>query len=239
MLERLKEQVFRANLLLPQHGLVTFTWGNVSGIDRERGLVVIKPSGVSYEHMKAEDMVVVALDTGQIVDERLKPSTDTPTHLEIYKAFSNIGGIVHTHSRWATVFAQAGRAIVPLGTTHADYFHGEIPCTRELTHVEIEGEYEKETGLVIKETFHGREPDAIPAVLVRNHGPFAWGVDPMDAVHNAVVLEEIAFMNFHTMMLEPSTPPVQQELLDRHYLRKHGPNAKYGQTKDSQTEMPK
>ena len=231
MLELLKEQVFRANLLLPKHGLVTFTWGNVSGIDREQGLVVIKPSGVSYEYMKAEDMVVVELETGKIVDERLKPSSDTPTHIELYKGFSNIGGIAHTHSRWATVFAQAGRAIMPLGTTQGDYFYGEIPCTRKLTEVEIEYEYEKETGLVIKESFQEKDPDAIPAVLVHSHGPFAWGVDPTDAVHNAVVLEEVAFMNFHTMMLEPGIPPMQQELLDKHYLRKHGANAYYGQTK--------
>ncbi len=231
MLERLKEQVFRANLLLPKHGLVTFTWGNVSGIDREQELVIIKPSGVSYEVMKAGDMVVVDLETGKTVEGGLKPSSDTPTHLELYKAFPNIGGGVHTHSRWATTFAQAGRGITALGTTHGDYFHGEIPCTRKMTKAEIEGEYEKETGLVIKETFQGKDPDAIPAVLVHSHGPFAWGTDPMDAVHNAVVLEEIAFMNFHAMMLEPSIPPMQQELLDKHYLRKHGSNAYYGQTK--------
>ena len=233
MLEGLKEQVFQANLLLPKYGLVTFTWGNVSGIDRERGLAVIKPSGVSYEEMKAEDMVVVELETGKTVDGSLKPSSDTATHLELYKAFSDIGGIVHTHSRWATTFAQAGRGILALGTTHGDYFYGEIPCTRKMTKAEIEDEYEKETGLVIKETFLGKDPDAIPAVLVHSHGPFTWGVDPMDAVHNAVVLEEIAFMNFHTLMLEPSIPPMQQELLDKHYLRKHGANAYYGQTKKS------
>ncbi len=233
MLERLKEQVFRANLLLPRHGLVTFTFGNVSGIDREQGLVVIKPSGVSYDEMKAEDMVVVELETGRIVDERLKPSSDTSTHLELYKAFSNIGGIVHTHSRWATIFAQAGRGIMALGTTHADYFYGEVPCTRKMTKIEIEGEYEKETGLVIKETFQGKNPDATPAVLVNSHGPFAWGVDPMDAVHNAVVLEEVAFMNYHSLSLEPDLPSLQQELLDKHYLRKHGANAYYGQTNKS------
>ena len=231
MLEGLKEQVFQANLLLPRHNLVTFTWGNVSGIDRGQGLVVIKPSGVSYEEMKAEDMVIVELDTGKVVDGSLKPSSDTATHLELYKAFSKIGGIVHTHSRWATTFAQAGRGIMALGTTHADYFYGEIPCTRKMAKAEIQGEYEKKTGLVIKETFQGKDPDAIPAVLVHSHGPFAWGTDPMDAVHNAVVLEEIAFMNFHTLMLEPSIPPMQQELLDKHYLRKHGANSYYGQTK--------
>lgn len=233
MLEQLKEQVFRSNLLLPKHGLVTFTWGNVSGIAREQGLVVIKPSGVSYEEMKAEDMVVVEVETGKVVEGNLKPSSDTPTHIELYKAFSNIGGIVHTHSRWATSFAQAGRGIMALGTTHGDYFYGEIPCTRKMTKVEIEGEYEKETGLVIKEAFQGKDPDAIPAVLVYSHGPFAWGTNPMDAVHNAVVLEEIAFMNFHTLLLEPTIHSMQQELLDKHYLRKHGVNAYYGQTKES------
>ena len=233
MLEPLKELVFRANLLLPKHGLVTFTWGNVSGIDRERGVVVIKPSGVSYEDMKADDMVVVEAETGKAVEGSLKPSSDTSTHLELYKAFSNIGGIVHTHSRWATVFAQAGRGIMALGTTQGDYFYGEIPCTRKMTKTEIEGEYEKETGLVIRETFHGKDPDAMPAVLVHSHGPFAWGMDSMDAVHNAVVLEEVACMTFHTLMLEPDIPPMQQELLDKHYLRKHGANAYYGQTKKS------
>ena len=231
MLERLKEQVFQANLLLPKHGLVTFTWGNVSGIDRKQGLVVIKPSGVSYEEMTAEDMVIVEVETGKVVEGKLKPSSDTPTHLELYKAFSNSGGIVHTHSRWATTFAQAGRGIMVLGTTHGDYFYGEIPCTRKMTKVEIEGEYEKETGLVIKETFQAKDPSAIPAVLVHSHGPFAWGTDSMDAVHNAVVLEEVAFMNFHAMMLESGIPPMQQELLDKHYLRKHGANAYYGQNK--------
>ena len=233
MLKKLKEQVFQANLLLPKHGLVVFTWGNVSGIQREKGLVVIKPSGVSYDKMKADDMVVVELETGQVVDGKLKPSSDTATHIELYKAFPNVGGIVHTHSRWATTFAQAGRGIMALGTTHGDYFYGEIPCTRKMTKAEIEGEYEKETGLVIKETFQGKDPDAIPAVLVYSHGPFAWGTDPMDAVHNAVVLEEVAFMNLHTIMLEPGIPPMQQDLLDKHYLRKHGANAYYGQTKKS------
>ena len=233
MLKKLKEQVFQANLLLPKHGLITFTWGNVSGIDRKQWLVVIKPSGVSYDVMKSEDMVVVELETGKTVEGSLKPSSDTPTHLELYKAFANIGGIVHTHSRWATTFAQAGRGLLALGTTHADYFHGEIPCTRRMTKAEIEGEYEKETGMVIKETFHGKDPEAIPAVLVHSHGPFTWGSDPMDAVHNAVVLEEVAFMNFHTLLLEPGIPPMQQDLLDKHFLRKHGANAYYGQTKKS------
>lgn len=229
MLEELKEQVCRANLLLPEHGLVTFTWGNVSGIDRKTGLVVIKPSGVSYDAMQAGDMVVVDLETGAVVEGRLKPSSDTPTHLELFKAFPNIGGIVHTHSRWATTFAQAGRSLMALGTTHADYFYGEIPCTPKMTAAEIAGEYEKDTGTVIIETFRDKDPDAIPAVLVHSHGPFAWGVDAMNAVHNAVVLEEVAFMNFHAMMLEPKISPMQQELLDKHYLRKHGANAYYGQ----------
>jgi len=229
MLEQLKEQVFQANLSLPKHGLITFTWGNVSGIDREQGLVVIKPSGVSYDVMKADDMVVLELKTSKVVEGTLKPSSDTPTHLELYKAFPNIGGIVHTHSRWATSFAQAGRGIAALGTTQGDYFYGEIPCTRKMTKAEIEGEYEKETGTVIIETFKDKNPDAIPAVLVHSHGPFTWGTDAMDAVHNAVVLDEVAFMNFHTLMLEPNIQPMQQELLDKHYLRKHGANAYYGQ----------
>jgi L-ribulose-5-phosphate 4-epimerase len=231
MLKKLKEQVSQANLLLPKHGLITFTWGNVSGINRKKGLVVIKPSGVSYDVMKADDMVVLELESGRIVEGNLKPSSDTPTHLELYKAFPDIGGIVHTHSRWATSFAQAGRGIMALGTTHGDYFYGEIPCTRKMTVEEIQGEYEKETGLVIIETFKDKNPDAIPAVLVHSHGPFTWGTDAMDAVHNAVVLDEVAFMNFHTLMLEPNIQPMQQELLDKHYLRKHGKNAYYGQTK--------
>jgi len=229
MLKKLKEQVFQANLLLPKHGLVTFTWGNVSGIDREKGLVVIKPSGVPYETMKRDDMVVVELETGKVVDGELKPSSDTPTHVELYKAFPNIGGIVHTHSRWATSFAQAGRGIAALGTTHGDYFYGEIPCTRKMTEAEIQAEYEKETGTVIIETFKDKNPDAIPGVVVYSHGPFAWGKDAMDAVHNAVVMEEVAFMNIQTMLLTPGIQPMQQELLDKHYLRKHGANAYYGQ----------
>jgi len=231
MLEQLKEQVYQANMLLPKHNLVTFTWGNVSGVDRDQGIMVIKPSGVSYEAMRAEDMVAVEMETGAVLEGLMKPSSDTATHLELYKAFPNIGGIVHTHSRWATIFAQAGRGISAQGTTHADYFYGEIPCTRRMTKIEIEGEYEKETGLLIKETFQGKDPDAIPAVLVHSHGPFAWGIDPIDAFHTAVVVEEVAFMNFHTLMLEPGIPPMQQELLDKHYLRKHGTNAYYGQTK--------
>lgn len=229
MLEELKEAVLRANLMLPEHGLVTFTWGNVSGIDRGKGLIVIKPSGVEYGAMAASDMVVVDLD-GKAVEGKLKPSSDTPTHIELYKAFPNIGGIVHTHSRWATVFAQCGAGIPPLGTTHGDYFYGEIPCTRRMADAEIGGEYEKETGAVIIERFKGLSPDDIPAVLVHSHGPFAWGKDPANAVHNAVVLEEIAFMAWHCNVLASHKPlPMQQSLLDKHYLRKHGAGAYYGQ----------
>jgi L-ribulose-5-phosphate 4-epimerase len=231
MLEQLKEQVFQANLLLPKYHLVTFTWGNVSGIERDRGMVVIKPSGVSYEMMKPEDMVVVELETGNILEGHLNPSSDTPTHLELYKAFADIGGIVHTHSRWATIFAQAGFGLDPLGTTHADYFYGQIPCTRKMTLSEIKGEYERETGRVIIETFGEISPGEMPGVLVYSHGPFTWGNDPMDAVHNAVVLEEIAFINYHTQLLNPEIHSMQQELLDKHYLRKHGDNAYYGQNK--------
>ena len=228
MLEALKETVCKANLLLPAHHLVTFTWGNVSGIDREKGLFVIKPSGVSYETMKPEDMVVVDLD-GHVVEGSLRPSSDMPTHLELYKAFPECGGIVHTHSRWATTFAQAGRGIPAMGTTQGDYFYGDIPCTRPMTDDEINGDYEKETGTVIIEAFRGKDPAAIPAVLVYSHGPFAWGKDPMDAVHNAVVLEEVAFIDWHALMLNPEHDSMQQTLLDKHYLRKHGKNAYYGQ----------
>ena len=232
MLEALKEQVLKANLALPKHGLVTFTWGNVSGIDREQGLVVIKPSGIEYDSMTAEDMVVVRLSDGAVVEGKWKPSSDTPTHLALYRAFENIGGIVHTHSRWATGWAQAGRGIPAYGTTHGDYFYGEIPCTRKMTPAEISGEYELETGNVITETFANISPDEIPAVLVNSHGPFAWGKSPDEAVHNAVVLEELAFMAFHTEALNPAVSVMQQELLDKHYLRKHGKNAYYGQTKE-------
>ena len=230
MLEELKEQVCRANLLLPKHSLVTFTWGNVSGIDRARGLVVIKPSGVEYDGMGPDDMVVVDLD-GNVVEGHYKPSSDTPTHIELYKAFPNIGGVVHTHSRWATSFAQAGMGIPAYGTTQGDYFYGEIPCTRKMTPAEIAGAYEKETGTVIIETFktRGIDPDSVPAVLVNSHGPFTWGADAMNAVHNAVVLEEVAFMALQARTLNPSLQPMQQELLDKHYLRKHGKNAYYGQ----------
>ena len=231
MLESLKELVCEANLLLPKHGLVTFTWGNVSGIDREKGLMVIKPSGVEYDEMGPDDMVVVDLATGERVEGRYKPSSDTPTHLALYRAFPGLGGVVHTHSRWATSFAQAGRGVPAFGTTQGDYFYGEIPCTRKMTPAEIGGEYELETGNVIIETFRSREidPEQVPAVLVCSHGPFTWGTDPFNAVHNAVVLEEVAFMAFHAMALTPGLPPMQQELLDKHYLRKHGPGAYYGQ----------
>ena len=231
MLEQLKEIVCKANLELPKYGLVTFTWGNVSGVDRESGLMVIKPSGVEYDNMTAEDMVVVSLATGEKVEGKWKPSSDTATHVALYNAFPEIGGIVHTHSRWATSFAQAGRGIPAYGTTHGDYFYGEIPCTRKMTPEEIGGEYEKETGNVIIETFASINENDIPAVLVNSHGPFAWGTDPSNAVHNAVVLEELAFMALHTEQLNPSVSVMQQELLDKHYLRKHGKNAYYGQDK--------
>ena len=228
MLEKLKEEVCRANRLLPAHGLVTFTWGNVSGIDRESGLVVIKPSGVAYDALTPEDMSVVTLD-GRRIEGRWNPSSDTPTHLELYRAFPACGGIVHTHSRWATTFAQARRGIPAMGTTQGDYFFGGIPCTRPLTPEEIAGEYELETGRVIVETFRDLDPAAIPGVVVCAHGPFAWGRDAMDAVHNAVVMEEAAFMDWHALVLNPDAPSLEPELLARHYLRKHGPNAYYGQ----------
>ena len=230
MLEELKQQVLQANLLLPKYGLVSFTWGNVSGIDRERGLMVIKPSGVEYGAMTAGDMVVVDLE-GRRVEGQWKPSSDTDTHLALYRAFPALGGVVHTHSRWAASFAQAGRGIPALGTTQGDYFYGEIPCTRRMTPEEIAGRYELETGNVIVETFRTRsiDPAQVPAVLVHSHGPFTWGTSPHDAVHNAVVLEEVAFMAFHAMALSPGLSPMQQELLDKHYLRKHGPGAYYGQ----------
>ncbi len=230
MLEQLKQSVYEANMLLPKYGLITFTWGNVSGIDREKGLVVIKPSGVEYDSMSADDMVVVDLD-GKVVEGHYKPSSDTPTHVALYKAFPNIGGVVHTHSRWATTFAQSGLGIPAFGTTHADYFYGEIPCTRYMTPEEIKGEYELETGNVIIETFNERKinPDDVPGVLVRSHGPFTWGKDAHEAVHNAVVLEEVAKMAFRTELINPDVKPAPQELQDKHYLRKHGANAYYGQ----------
>jgi L-ribulose-5-phosphate 4-epimerase len=228
MLDSLKKQVFEANLLLPEYGLVTFTWGNVSGIDRASGLMVIKPSGVSYKGMTSADMVVVDMD-GEIIEGKLKPSSDTPTHLELYKAFPHIGGIVHTHSRWATSFAQAGVPIEATGTTHADYFYGAIPCTRLLTPTEISSNYERETGKVIIETFKDLDPSLIPAVLFHSHGPFCWGKTPEKAVETAVVLEEVAFIQYHALTLNPDLGSMQKELLDKHYLRKHGKNAYYGQ----------
>lgn len=229
MLEELKQKVYDANMQLPAHGLVTFTWGNVSGIDREKGIVVIKPSGVDYNKLTPDDMVAVDLETGERVEGSLNPSSDTPTHLVLYRAFKDIGGVVHTHSRWATIYSQMGQDIPALGTTHADYFYGAIPCTRKMTAEEIAGEYERETGNVIVETFNGLPADDIPAVLVHSHGPFTWGTDPANAVHNAVVLEEIAFMAWHCQMMNPSLPAMQSELLDKHYLRKHGKDAYYGQ----------
>ncbi len=227
MLERLKEQVCRANLDLVKHGLVIFTWGNVSGIDREKGLVVIKPSGVSYDRMNPDDMVVVGLD-GSVAEGKYKPSSDTPTHLVLYRNFLNVGGIVHTHSEWATSWAQAGMPIPVLGTTHADYFYGEIPCTRKMTDDEINGNYEYETGQVIVECFRKSDPDRIPGVLVNNHAPFSWGKDVHDAVHHAVVLEEVAKMAFRSVHLNPGAS-MSRTLLDKHFLRKHGKDAYYGQ----------
>lgn len=227
MLEELKNEVCKANLDLVKHGLVIFTWGNVSAIDRSSGLVVIKPSGVSYETMKAADMVVLDLE-GKIVEGNLKPSSDAPTHLELYRNFLNIGGIVHTHSAWATSWAQAGKGIPAIGTTHADYFYGEIPCTRKMTQEEINGAYELETGKVIVDCFKNLDPDMIPGVLVNNHAPFTWGKNADDAVHNAVVLEEVAKMAFRSFTLNPATC-MDQVLLNKHFLRKHGKNAYYGQ----------
>lgn len=228
MLESLKKIVYEANQALPKYKLVTFTWGNVSGIDREKGLVVIKPSGVKYEEMTVDDMVVVDLE-GNVVEGNLKPSSDTPTHLVLYKNFPDIGGVVHTHSPWATSWAQAGKSIPPLGTTHADYFYGSIPCTRPMTADEIKNDYELETGNVIVETFKNIDPVAVPGVLVHGHGPFNWGKDPLDAVHNAVVMEEVAKLAFRTVMLNPQIKNLDQNLQDKHYFRKHGENAYYGQ----------
>ena len=232
MLEELKKSVYEANMALQAHGLIVFTWGNVSGIDRGKGLFVIKPSGVPYEELKPSDMVVVDL-TGKKVEGDMNPSSDTPTHLALYQAFPSIQGVVHTHSRWATIWAQAGRGIPAYGTTHGDYFYGEIPCTRRMTPDEIHGEYELETGNVIVETFvsQGIDPAQVPAVLVMSHGPFTWGKDAADAVHNAVVLEELAMMAWHTEKIAGTVPgtPMQSELLDKHFLRKHGPGAYYGQ----------
>ena len=231
MLESLKEQVYQANMLLPQHHLVTFTWGNVSGIDREKGLFVIKPSGVPYDQLSPKDMVVIDLE-GRKVEGDLNPSSDTPTHVVLYNRFPSIGGVVHTHSRWATIWAQAGRSIPAYGTTHADYIYGPVPVARFLTQEEVERGYERETGNVVAEHFiqHGLDPKAVPCVLLHGHGPFAWGKDAMEAVHNAVVLEEVAMMAWHTENLSvASSPALPDYIMDKHYLRKHGPNAYYGQ----------
>jgi len=227
MLEALKEKVFHANLDLVKHGLVIFTWGNVSAIDRESGLVVIKPSGVSYDEMKAEDMVVVNLD-GKVIEGKLKPSSDTPTHLVLYKAFPEIGGVVHTHSTYATAWAQAGLDIPSIGTTHADYFSDAIPCTADMTQAEVEGEYEKETGNVIVARFAGLNPNYIPGVLVKNHGPFSWGKNADEAVHNAVVMEQVAKMASIAFSANPNLT-MNPHLIKKHFYRKHGPNAYYGQ----------
>jgi L-ribulose-5-phosphate 4-epimerase len=228
MLERLKQEVLKANLDLVKHGLVIFTWGNVSAIDRTKGLVIIKPSGVSYDDMKADDMVVVDLE-GKIVEGHLKPSSDTATHLMLYKSFPNIGGVAHTHSTFATAWAQAGKDIPNIGTTHADYFKDALPCTRPMTPIEIETEYERETGKVIVERFEGLNPDYTPGVLVNNHGPFTWGTDAHQAMHNAVVLEQIAKMAYIAYSINPELK-MNDELIKKHFYRKHGANAYYGQS---------
>lgn len=230
MLEELKKEVFQANLDLVKQGLVIFTWGNVSGVDREKGLVVIKPSGVSYETMKPEDMVVVSLETGKVVEGDLNPSSDTPTHLVLYRAFQNIQGVVHTHSTYATAWAQAGKDIPNIGTTHADYFYKAVPCTADMTKEEVEGKYELETGNVIVKRFEGINPNHTPGVLVKNHGPFTWGTSPANAVYNAKVLEQCAKMAFISFAINPETT-MNPLLIEKHYSRKHGPNAYYGQKK--------
>lgn len=233
MLDLLKKEVLEANLLLPKYGLITFTWGNVSGIDRENGIIAIKPSGVSYDDMKIDDIVLCDLE-GYVIEGKLQPSSDLMTHVAFYKNFPNVMGAVHTHSRWATSFAQAGISIPALGTTQADYFYGDIPCTRAMSDKEILGNYEQETGNVIVETFQAEQinPDTVPGVLVCSHGPFAWGTSPNDAVHNAVVMEECAAMAYASIMLTSDhNKRIQQNLLDKHFLRKHGPNAYYGQLK--------
>ena len=227
MLEQMKQSVFEANRLLKESGLVVLTWGNVSQIHRETGYIVIKPSGVDYSTMTAEDMVVVDME-GNVIEGKLKPSSDLPTHIELYKAFPDIGGITHTHSRWATIFAQAGKPIPALGTTHADVFYGEIPVTRKMSPEEIEGQYEKETGKVIVEAFSELDPNEIPAALVYSHGPFIWGKDAMKSVENAITLEEVAMMAYYTLQMNGNAQ-IQQKLLDKHFLRKHGANAYYGQ----------
>lgn len=230
MLDELRENVYKANMSLPEYKLITFTWGNVSGIDRDKGLVVIKPSGVDYKELSPENMVIVDLE-GEIIEGDLNPSSDTATHLELYKNFKDIGGIVHTHSPWAVSYAQAGKSIPAAGTTQADYFYGAIPVTRKMKKEEILVDYELQTGSVIVETFIGNEidPNKVPGVLVNDHGPFTWGKDPNEAVHNSVVLEQVAEMTYHSLQLNPEKIEMDQELLDKHYLRKHGENAYYGQ----------
>jgi L-ribulose-5-phosphate 4-epimerase len=233
MQEQLKEDVCAANMQLPSLGLVTFTWGNVSGVDRENGLVVIKPSGVEDDKLTPVMLPVLRLEDGEQMDGELRPSSDAPTHLALYRAFPNIGGVAHTHSRWATIFAQSRLPIPPLGTTHADYFYGEVPCTRLLTDAEIAGDYETETGKAIQEALEGMDSASMPAALVASHGPFTWGKDAAEAVHNAAVLEEVACMAWHTLALNAGTDTdrehMQKSLLDKHYLRKHGQTAYYGQ----------
>lgn len=228
MFDRLKEQVYQANLALVKHGLVILTWGNVSQIDRRAGVVAIKPSGVEYDQLNADQIVILDL-AGRQVDGRLRPSSDTPTHLELYRRFEGIGGICHTHSRYATIWAQACRDVPCLGTTHADHFYGSIPCTRSMSADQIKADYELNTGKVIVERFKGIDPMTIPAVLVANHGPFTWGKDAMDAVLNALVLEEVCMMAIGALQLNPDVRPIDKVLLDRHFLRKHGPDAYYGQ----------
>ena len=231
MLESLKQEVYEANLLLPKYGIVTFTWGNVSGIDRERGIFAIKPSGVPYETLRPEDIVLVDLETGKVVEGELNPSSDTPTHRVLYEEFPTLGAVVHTHSPWAVSFSEAGLPIEAMGTTHADSFYGDVPVTDALTQEEIEGAYEENTGKVIVRTFSklGLDPDAVPAVLVRQHGPFTWGPSPKKAVENAKILEVVAEMNYHALQLTRADIRVPQFLLDKHYYRKHGANAYYGQ----------
>jgi len=229
MLEQLKEQVLRANLALPAHGLVTFTWGNASGFDRASGLMVIKPSGVEYKDLKAADLVCLEVESGKVIEGSLRPSSDTPTHLALYRAFPQIGGVVHTHSRWATLFAQAARPIPALGTTHADYFYGEVPLTRPLQKEEVETEYELNTGLVIVEAFASRDPLHTPGALVVGHGPFTWGKDAAQAVYHAVVLEEVAKMAIFTRQVVREAAPAPKSVVEKHFMRKHGPGAYYGQ----------
>ena len=229
MYTQLKNKVYQANLLLPKYNLVKFTWGNVSEIDRKNSVIGIKPSGVEYEDLTPQDIVIVDLESGKVVEGNLKPSSDTETHLEIYRRFENVGGVVHTHSRWATIFSQMGTEIPALGTTHADYFYGNIPITRPMTSTEIASNYEENTGKVIVETFKKLSYKDIPSVLVHSHGPFSWGKDAHNAVHNAIVLEEVAFMAWHSLIMKSNLQNMQQELLDKHYLRKHGEKSYYGQ----------